>query len=215
MSPRTRAEVKRAQLLAPGSLVNTSGLPSLPVEILGEIVSCLSTCRGFYFQHVRNLEYTQSLRALSETSQRLRSVLLGCAQSRSLDCGTSSPGWRESRDMLAREFAEELVRQLEVVTVRNPALASEVLIITVFLSKWSADTVFAEFFRWLAITPNLHTVQILRAPDIDTRRFNYRKLNDPQAFGRALRNSRFPGIRTLVLHPAATDMITCCRISPA
>ncbi|KAJ6562263.1 hypothetical protein B0H19DRAFT_1143996 [Mycena capillaripes] len=78
---------------------------------------------------------------------------------------------------------------MEIVTVRNPSLASEVKrvqslpsfrkftilrIVTVLLSEWSADTVFREFFRCLSLLPNLDTVQLVRAPysfsDLDLSR---------------------------------------------
>ncbi|KAJ7653135.1 hypothetical protein DFH06DRAFT_527170 [Mycena polygramma] len=213
----------------PGS--SDSGLTSLPVDVLDEIVSHFPTVSVPLLEaQILSCSYlirTRTLLALSETCRRFRSVFLPsawrhleiCASRRVVSQVTKSYYYNnhatkvidvEQRwgPQMATEFARELVWQMEVVTVRNPALASNVRVVSVLLSEWSAATVFPEFFRCLALLPNLHTIQIVRAPSKSARRYGYKKLNDP--FGRALSGYNFPGVRTLVLHEAALGLVQCC-----
>ncbi|KAJ7099180.1 hypothetical protein C8R44DRAFT_988666 [Mycena epipterygia] len=220
MPPRTRQGGRR--LMALGIPINTTGLPSLPVEILHEIVSHLCAvpvpCSYYHVLSRTYLERAQALRALSETCQRLRTVFLAYAWERLEVCaspkvsdvyvykGRQRPPkyrWQIWSKDLALEFARELVRQTEIVTVRNPALAKEVRITTVVLSEWSAATVFPEFFRCLSLLPNLHTIQLLRAPHDGYGRLEL----ETAAMGYT-----FPSVRTLVLHSdtEVTDIATRC-----
>ncbi|KAJ7889578.1 hypothetical protein B0H13DRAFT_2041276 [Mycena leptocephala] len=224
MPPRTRS-AGRGRLLALGLPVNRSGLPSLPVEILDEIVSHLIDVPVPIFEvcilPCIYLERTQTLRALSETCQCLRSAFLARAWQHLEVCASRRIPGPHSYDMvnrlywlglwknrIATEFARELVRQMEIVTVRNPALAFNVGTVTVVLSEKSAHTVFPEFFRCLSLLPNLHTIQIVRAPVSSDGRGDYRKRRDP--FNQALSGYTFPSVRTLVLHSAAINMVGCC-----
>ncbi|KAJ7768585.1 hypothetical protein DFH07DRAFT_299347 [Mycena maculata] len=88
------------------------------------------------------LELSQALRAFSETCRRLRSVfqawawehLKVCAHPKVSDQYRYNGSSYLSRPFylwspkLALDFAKELVRQTEIVTIRNLALASEVRI---------------------------------------------------------------------------------------
>ncbi|KAJ7907122.1 hypothetical protein B0H13DRAFT_1618778 [Mycena leptocephala] len=226
MPPRTR-NAGRGRILALGIPVNTTGLPSVPGEILDEIVSHLSDVPIPLFEaHVLSctyLEHTETLRALSETCRRLRNVFLVRAWQRLEVCASrrvsdgyeyrgrryqqnSSSLWSNE---LAKDFAQELVRQMEIVTVRSPALASEVRIVTVILSEYCATTVFPEFFRCLSLLPNLHTIQIVKAPKIFASRFGYNR-KSPEPLGHALSGYTFPSVRTLALHETALNMLKCC-----
>ncbi|KAJ7185903.1 hypothetical protein C8R46DRAFT_881137 [Mycena filopes] len=204
MPPHTRKGGK-LRLLASGP-VNTSGLPVLPVELLHEIVSHLPCtpipCLSWHVLSGDHLARSTALRALSETCQRLRSVFLAHAWSHVEVCASAkiSPSYKfrgrpgERRNMwsmkLAIDLARELVRQTEILTVRNPALAPEVRTLSVALSESSADTLFPEFLRSLSLLPNLETLQIIRAP------YAYEKSTWLSAFEKHKFN--FPSIRTLV-----------------
>ncbi|KAJ7627927.1 hypothetical protein DFH06DRAFT_964386, partial [Mycena polygramma] len=184
--------------------VNTPGLPSLPIETLDEIVSHLTSVAVPYsvgerpFLCPTELEYSESLRSLSETCRRLRSVFLVRAWQHLQVCASRR---RLTRSRWPKELAEELVWQLEVVTIRNPALVLHVRIIT------SAETVFAEFFRCLSLFQNLDTVQIVHMPPSKTRN-SIKKYKCP--FREALRGCTFASIGTLVLAPGALSMLKCC-----
>lgn len=129
--------------------VNMTGLPSLPTETLFEIVSHLQAvpvpCPNTT-DYVLSCAYValRTLRALSETCQRLRSVFLALSYQRIEACasvrvpetyelygkkyGPGSPvrdfPWRMAT--IAQELTTELLRQVEVVTVRHPSLAQYV-----------------------------------------------------------------------------------------
>jgi hypothetical protein len=134
--------VKDGQSSTTVASLNSTGLPSLAVETLHEIVSYLlevpvhssteSTLGPEY------LERLVALHALAETCARLRDVFLAhswqrlevCASStgftpkvRTSPCGRFKVPWPRS---VAKEFAKELVRQCEIVSVRVPALADHV-----------------------------------------------------------------------------------------
>ncbi|KAJ6481575.1 hypothetical protein C8R47DRAFT_982492 [Mycena vitilis] len=208
MPPQTRNR-GRGRLVSLGP-VNTSGLPSLPFETLDEIVSHLTSVAVPYsvgerpFLCPTQLEYSESLRSLSETCRRLRRVFLVRAWQHLQVCASRR---RSTRSRWPKELAEELVRQLEVVTIRNPTLASHVRIITVCLTEASAETVFAEFFRCLSLFQNLETVQIVHTPPRKPRHL-IKKYKCP--FREALRGCTFDSIRTLVLAPGALSMLKCC-----
>ncbi|KAJ7089019.1 hypothetical protein C8R43DRAFT_1082298 [Mycena crocata] len=216
MPPRTRTSDRR--LIELGVPVNTTGLPALPVEILHEITSYLTSvpvpCKDFHVLSRIYLERSTTLRALSETSKRLRSVFLAAAWERVEVCatvkvpddyrhpsrvGSNKDIW--SHDLTV-DFARELVRQMEIVTIRNPVLAQEVKVVTVVLSERSADTIFPEFFRFLGQLPRLHTIQILRLGPpwkmLDFFQYN------------ATTDHAFRSVRRLELCNNAMNIVKCC-----
>jgi hypothetical protein len=122
--------------------VNTSGLPSLPVETLLQIssdwsgtpVPCPAHIDGILLGS--HLDRSEALRALSETCRRLRSVFLAAAwehlevcASRTLDASGSSADDLDLFDCskkLHQELAHQLVWHIKVVSIRNPSLAQYV-----------------------------------------------------------------------------------------
>ncbi|KAJ7205374.1 hypothetical protein C8J57DRAFT_1202012 [Mycena rebaudengoi] len=217
MAPRTRNR-GRARLLAAGP-VNTTGLPSLAIETLHEIIS-------YYVAVPRNaapkvcpilscvyLERRNALRALSCTCKRLRSIFLAqawesieaCASSRiPEDYELKGRGWGsrfEKREKeIRRELAIDLVSQLETVTERNPAFAQHIRCVTISLTTWCAENVGPELYRALVLLPNLETLQILRYPD-------YCSTNSPFA---ASYEVTLPSVRTLRIPVAMYSLLHQC-----
>ncbi|KAK0217259.1 hypothetical protein IW262DRAFT_1275785, partial [Armillaria fumosa] len=102
-----------------------------------------------------------ALPALSYTCRALRKVFLPLVWQRLEASGRRklllSPLYHSKLVLpWEKEVATELVRELEVVIVRNPPLA---VTISVTLWRFSADTVYLEFARCLALLQNLHTLQ--------------------------------------------------------
>ncbi|KAF9446877.1 hypothetical protein P691DRAFT_783153 [Macrolepiota fuliginosa MF-IS2] len=62
---------------------------------------------------------------------------------------------------MSNRVAKELVRQLEIVTVRVSSLASYVCEASVFLGSYSADTIFPELTRALQLFPRMRSLRIL------------------------------------------------------
>ncbi|KAJ7693819.1 hypothetical protein B0H17DRAFT_1330174 [Mycena rosella] len=103
---------------------------------------------------------------------------------------------------LATEFSQELLRQIEIVSVHNPALAVEVRVVTVVLSPLSAATIFPRF---------LDTVQVLRVPrkfpwNVDSTYWE----GEADPIGTALAGHTFDSVRTLALQPEAFAIAMCC-----
>ena len=103
--------------------LNTKGLPILPDELLLEIVSYYPVTPipdrdpDVEAQNIRR----QVLFALSQTSSNLRRFFLCCLWQRIEVCRST-----HAAPMKNRSLALELVRQLEIVTIRDPTLAEYV-----------------------------------------------------------------------------------------
>ncbi|KAJ7017168.1 hypothetical protein C8F04DRAFT_1157368 [Mycena alexandri] len=215
MPPHTRRG-GRLRILSP---LNATGLPALPAELLHETISHLSStpvpCLDWHVLSNNYLERSSTLRALSETCKRLRGVFLALAWEHVEVCAspkvsalykfktriwaaTDRPAHIWSTD-LAMDFARELVRQTETITIRNPALTLSVRTFSVALSDSSAGTLLPEFFRCLSLLPNLETLQVIRAPSSIGNRL------DDACIGHT-----FLSIRTLVLHMNAWSILKCC-----
>ncbi|KAJ7481929.1 hypothetical protein FB451DRAFT_1237576 [Mycena latifolia] len=200
MAPRTRASGKTSTT-ASGA---TNNLSLLPVPVASP-----------YNCHILPSKYLDrpiALRALSETCRRLRHIFLAKAWERVEVCATSKIAEvheRRSRrvdDQIARELATELVRQVEIITIRNPSLGQHVKTVTVVLTQWSQKTVLPEFFGSLALLPNLETLQVLRlhATDHHMRESNF--LMTPGTPPKWV----FPAVRTLVVDQPALFLLKCC-----
>ena len=138
MPPRTRSG--RCEKLADERLmlagpVNIRGFPSLPVELLLEVTSHLVRVPiPSYKQSVysaRYLAHHNTLRSLSQTCRSLRSIFLPHVWRRIEVCASKwiDNGWNSGRKILktiSKDIATELVRQLEIVTIRDPTLAQYV-----------------------------------------------------------------------------------------
>ncbi|KAF8972528.1 hypothetical protein BDZ97DRAFT_1913028 [Flammula alnicola] len=181
MAPRTRSNRSespaRPKLLASGQVFNTRGFPALPDELYLEIVSNFpeipvpTPYRRVHSKvfHDRHL----TLFALSQTCRSLRRVFLRYLWQRievydGMDTGegplpppTINYGRFPTRfNTTNKKHARELVRQLEIVTVRDPSLAEHVNILNVVVVSHSVGTVLPELARCMALFPNLHTVQL-------------------------------------------------------
>ncbi|KAI4294157.1 hypothetical protein K525DRAFT_213315 [Schizophyllum commune Loenen D] len=135
--------------------------PRLPISIGG----CLPKQAQEYLVRHRTIY------ALSQTSSRLRSVFLPlvwqsvevfCPVACGEDGQVEGARWK-------REMATELVRQLEIVTIRDPTLAEYVQSVTVYLTEYSWKGVFPEFCRALAAMPKLKTLHIVDVIDTSSK----------------------------------------------
>ncbi|KAF9466938.1 hypothetical protein BDZ94DRAFT_1211895 [Collybia nuda] len=187
--------------------VNSSGLPALPVELLLEIISHFLTVAIPKFQsgvyHAGYLDRPNVLQALSRVCRSLRSVFLPytwqrievCASAR-MTCQT----WvhRNIKIPWERDLAYELIRQLETVTIRNPALAEHVKIVNVLITEFSYQTLMPELARCLALFPNLHTIQILGNTTLDIHVEN------------VFEGMQFPSVTTVVVPAHARQILAAC-----
>jgi hypothetical protein len=142
MPSLTAAPINGGPSSNPGGPLNSTGLPSLAVETLHEIISYLLEvpvpCSTESALGPEYLERVVALHALAETCRRLRSVFLAHAWQRLEVCASTkafTPKVRTSPcnrfkvpwpRTVAKELATELVRQCEKVSVRVPALAKHV-----------------------------------------------------------------------------------------
>jgi len=140
MAPRTRSNriemLAREKMLASGQTFNTSGFAALPDELYLEIISHFPAypipCgrKSVDIEAVRDRHLT--LLALSQTCRSLRPAFLRYLWQRievydGMETGKGRLHPRYGRRPFANKtYAEELVRQLEVVTVREPSLARHV-----------------------------------------------------------------------------------------
>lgn len=137
MTPRTRNN-GRGRLMAAGP-VNTTGFPALPVETLYEITEHLSLALVGTpaARSSQSCDYiclrTRTMRSLAETCRRLRSIFLALSFE-SLEAWGNLDRFCRKKD-LARELATQLVRQIEIVTIRNSALAQYVKFVERFYSR--------------------------------------------------------------------------------
>ncbi|SJL12601.1 uncharacterized protein ARMOST_16029 [Armillaria ostoyae] len=148
--------------------VRTS-LPSFPVELLLEIFSYWPSIpisrpdSPALFPNIY-LERTRTLQALTQTCSSLRAILLPLAWQNLEACSCSHlPPSRPTPSLAGKygnEVMTELLRQAEIVTIRNPTLAIYVQTVSVTLTKIHATQVFEEFARCLSLLPNVKTLQI-------------------------------------------------------
>ncbi|KAJ3517117.1 hypothetical protein NLJ89_g707 [Agrocybe chaxingu] len=209
MAPRTRSnrveKLALQQLLASGQPINIHGLPALPDELYLEIASqfpampvpTLRIPKGSEAEEYHDRYFT--LLSLTQTCQALRRVFLRYLWQRievydgmkavegTLGGGQRHHDWRSVRGQaLGKAYAQELVRQLEVVTIRDPSLAVYVKcvemcflvsgaieltvrgldsILNVTVLEHSFESVMEELARCISLFPNLHTVQLhIKAP---------------------------------------------------
>ncbi|KAK0227377.1 hypothetical protein EDD85DRAFT_974958 [Armillaria nabsnona] len=170
-SRRTFSQAERyahQELLSIGR-ASITGLPVLPNELLLEILSYWPSIpipakdRRVFSE--RYMQRFHALLALSQTCRSLRNVFLPLVWER-LEARVSRkpllPPLYHRKLILPwkKEVGTELVRQLEVVTIRDPTLAVYIHTISMTLSRFSADTVYLELAQCLALLPNLHTLQI-------------------------------------------------------
>ncbi|KAF9482366.1 hypothetical protein BDN70DRAFT_991165 [Pholiota conissans] len=153
--------------------VNAQGLPCLADELYLEIMSYFPAYpmpTTHSYEDMKKYGYRRLvLDALSQTCQSLRRVFLRYRWQRievypQMRLGSFRlPGIQYKNGKATantRYYAEELVKQLETVTVREPALAELVNVMDIFVSDYSVKNVVKELARCIALMPSLHTVQI-------------------------------------------------------
>ncbi|KAL1756661.1 hypothetical protein FB107DRAFT_289882 [Schizophyllum commune] len=147
----------------------------------------------------------RTIYALSQTSSRLRSVFLPLVwQSVEVFCPTSRRGETQMKGTRwKKEMATELVRQLEIVTIRDPTLAEYVQSATVYLTEYSWQGVFPEFCRALCAMPKLKTLHIVDV--VDTR-----SKNESQHLVAAFKkHPPLPSVRNLSIPEKISGVIPC------
>ncbi|KDR79820.1 hypothetical protein GALMADRAFT_1165011 [Galerina marginata CBS 339.88] len=183
LTTRTNKKAKSARPekieVKDGARINTRGLPMLPDELLLEIMSFLppkSDLLSMELTDPRDLAQDASdyaakrdtLMALTQTCRNLRrffrpyiwsrievhhGIRVGEAVSAVWNRGSTSAN-------IGRMLNAELVRQLEIVTVRDPSLAKSVKFLNVEVRDYSIPTVLAELARCMTLFPNLHSVKL-------------------------------------------------------
>ncbi|KDR79823.1 hypothetical protein GALMADRAFT_1165105 [Galerina marginata CBS 339.88] len=162
---------------------NTKGLPVLPDELLLEIMSWypvpqadlvsaeITDYRALAQNASEHAARRDTLVALSQTCSSLKRFFRPYIWSRIEVCSgmrvgdtmfgmRSNPAKYLPTGTTNRMFNAELVRQLEIVTVRDPSLAEYVKIINAEVKDYSTPTVLAELARCIALFPNLQLVRL-------------------------------------------------------
>jgi len=179
--PKKKQKVQNAQL--PVHLdkttvaVNTCGLPIFPAELLMEIMTYFprstdpslhdpSISRVLYaIEAEEHVAWRQTSLALSQTCKSLRLFFLPYLWRRiEVWEGMITQGQALTslvpRLAVEKELNLELVRQLEIVTVRNPTLADYVQIVDVDVARYSDKSLLSELARCLSLFPNLRIVKL-------------------------------------------------------
>lgn len=147
MAPRTRSnraeKLAKEKLLARGVVLNSRGFPALPNELFMEIISyfpAMPVPQVVWLEEKTDPHRHVTLLALCQTCKALRTFFLRHAWERiEVFGGMWTPlhgrlvseeeeryrSW-ETRILFDKKFGEEVLRQLEVVTVQNPELAQHV-----------------------------------------------------------------------------------------
>ncbi|KAF8907640.1 hypothetical protein CPB84DRAFT_1843859 [Gymnopilus junonius] len=143
MAPRTRSNriehLSREDLLASGQTVNTTGFPALPHELYLKIISNFPSAPF-------NLEM---LALIQKFPKAARNSILA---------------FPDMPFFAFRVFEvypkQELVKQLEVLTIRDPSLAQYVNILNVVIVDYSTENVLAELARWECFMPPFNATGI-------------------------------------------------------
>ncbi|KAF8907641.1 hypothetical protein CPB84DRAFT_268957 [Gymnopilus junonius] len=106
---------------------------------------------------------------------------------------------KHAANFVYKKYAEELVRQLEIVTIRDPSLAQHVNILNVLVVNHSIISVLEELARCIALFPKLHTVQLV---------FRF-----PFTGGSVLaifKGHQYPQIRNVCVSGESTEFLVAC-----
>ncbi|KAK2465562.1 hypothetical protein APHAL10511_002454 [Amanita phalloides] len=195
-----------------GRRLNTKGLPTMPAELLLEILSHLQAAPIPNTDKLLDGRYRERntvLRALSQTCRSLRSALLPLVWER-IDVLNDSYHSGRASDW-CKIMATDLVEQLEIVTVREPSFAAYVKTVNVTITGYSDIRVLRELARCLALMPNLQTIQIVDMLDFAC---SWRSKNDPRTsveaiFERAFKLCSFPSVQQVILPVRARMLFKC------
>jgi len=209
-------EVRQHQKALLAGTANTTGLPALPTELLFEIISHFPSV-PVTFDHHPNLPHNAAiypasylekhriLCALSQMCQSLRRSLLPYVWKKIEVCASNYLDEELAMSKpfsmnLAKALAKELVRQLEIVTIREWPFASHVTVVNVTITEFSQQSVLPELARCLADFSNLHTLQLLSG-----RPWIYNSIKV------AFEGRIFPSVRTLVVDLSTYPVMACCQ----
>ncbi|KAF8816625.1 hypothetical protein BYT27DRAFT_7154290 [Phlegmacium glaucopus] len=221
MTPRKRVGRATPQTSLSTQAVNICGFPALADEIYLEILSHMASVPiptqilSPLHPEIRRCRH-ETLLSLSQTCRSLRRVFLRYLWQR-IEVREGMKVGMDENDTLVnpsafnycyvdqkplKPYAVELVRQLEIVTVRNPQLAQYVNYIDVFIGEYSCDTVLAEFARCLSLFSNLHTIQIEAALSSNRSLGNF--------FERAFKKYSYPQIRNVFVMSLSESLLGSC-----
>ncbi|KIM45480.1 hypothetical protein M413DRAFT_341656 [Hebeloma cylindrosporum] len=180
---------------------NTSGLAIFPDELLLEILSYYPDSEPELNEDTgrdadAHFARRERLIALSQTCRNLRRFLRPYVWRRI----EVFVGMRVSAATLGtkRQLALELIRQLEIDTIRDPSLAEYVNVVNVMIADYSVKSVIQELTRCLALFPNMHTFKL-----------NHAKLTAPlkQCITHAFSTQAFPQIRSVAVPEGCTSLL--------
>ncbi|KAF8887458.1 hypothetical protein CPB84DRAFT_1521263 [Gymnopilus junonius] len=199
---------------------NTSGLPIFPAELLLEIISYFPRPRDPGLNdtsHSRVLPVVEAeehfawrevIFALSQTCKNLRLIFRPYLWRRievweGVVVQRFGKTWTP-RLAVEKEHNLELVRQLETVTVRDPALAEYVQIVNVDVARHSDKPVLLELARCLHLFPNLRIVKlrILRNDSQST--------GIPKMLDKAFSQYSYPQVSTAIISKWAYPFLSSC-----
>ncbi|CAA7267727.1 unnamed protein product [Cyclocybe aegerita] len=204
-----RSPTPEEEILSSERGTNSTGLTVLPDELLLEILSYYPplphpTSKNNRVNAQAHIERRDRLLALSRTCSNLRRFFRPYIWERIEVC----EGMRVGNSVLAfgskkgdKEFAVELVRQLEIVTIRDATLAQHVKIVNVDISTFSVHSVLLELGRCMALFDNLHTVRI---------ELNLGHRGNNLAALRAFRKYSYPQIRNVIISKWIYPLLDSC-----
>ncbi|CAA7267739.1 unnamed protein product [Cyclocybe aegerita] len=192
--------------------INSSGLAIFPDELLLEIMSYYPALplpsAGISSNDIDlSVARRELLLALSGTCSNLRRFFRPYAWQRIEVCrdmtvnGCILRGGGVSEN---KEINLELVRPLEIVTIRDPSLAEFVQVVNVQIMDTSIDSVLRELARCMAMFPNLHTVRLVIS-------FGAHKKGRETPVKNAFKNHAYPQIKNLVLEKFAYPLMLSCH----
>ncbi|PPR02320.1 hypothetical protein CVT24_011664 [Panaeolus cyanescens] len=173
MPPRTRSNrqalTQTEHMRASGRPINSTGFAALPNEIYCEIALYIPgvsvSCHSVEEHQEITRKDASSDKALRPVFQRYLWQTIEVFDSFRLVDGRRLPAWHKrvlmgSDNVKLKLYAQELLRQLEVVTVRDPTLAQHVHNLNVLLPSYSSVAVYQELLRSIKLLPNLNTVRL-------------------------------------------------------
>ncbi|KDR79824.1 hypothetical protein GALMADRAFT_136419 [Galerina marginata CBS 339.88] len=221
-SARPRREITEVDDAPIGN--NTRGLSGLPDELLLEIMSSYPVSRPDSlltdYQDYRvlaeeankQIKRRDTLTALSQTCGNLRRFVRPYIWSRIEVCpgmhvaGTvlCDPSQNQLTAAENRIFNAELVRQLEIVTVRDPSLAQYIKLVHIEVVDCSTPRVLEELARCISLFPNLRLVKLRIEPPS-------RKADKLAALeGKAFSQYSYPQIDQVVVSRSAFAFLRSC-----
>jgi len=222
MAPRKRRSVGRVKgsIIPPPTsthAVNTRGFAAQSDEIYLEIVSHIPSVPiptliySKSYPEIRRSRHETFL-YLSQTSRLLRRFFWRYLWQRievreGTKIGDKDGTLKNIRTRPSRDkYAIELVRQLEIVTIRNPLLAQYVNYLDIFIGENSAKAVLAELARCLSLFSNLHTVQI----DVVRSYGRENQVSFEEIFEQTFKKYSYPQIRNVFVMFLSVSFVGSC-----